>query len=245
MAERTKGKCKYCGKQYTGGYMGKHLQTCAARRKHLEAGIAAAAKEQAGYYLIKVYGTYNKEYWMYLEADEDLTLADLDQFLRDIWVECCGHLSDFIIHGMRFPNMAFKDWGDDEDTEMANVRLGDVLRPGLLMNYEYDFGTTSYLDLLVEDYRQGAPEEEPLTILSRNIAPKILCDHCKENPATMVNVMSYPGDECFFCDECMEELELDEEEFLPVCNSPRMGMCGYCGSDLYPDEFVPDTELAE
>lgn len=26
-------------------------------------------------------------------------LDDLDQFIRDIWVECCGHLSAFYIEG--------------------------------------------------------------------------------------------------------------------------------------------------
>lgn len=29
---------------------------------------------------------------------------------------------------------------------------------------------------------------------------------------------------------------------LPVCNSPRMGVCDYCGSDIYPDQFLPDIE---
>lgn len=27
---------------------------------------------------------------------------------------------------------------------------------------------------------------------------------------------------------------------LPVCNSPRMGVCGYKGSKLYSDQFEPD-----
>lgn len=245
MAERTKGKCKYCGKQYTSGYMSKHLQSCAARRKHLEAGRETPRQDEAGYFLIKIYGAYAKEYWLYIEADEDLTLADLDQFLRDIWVECCGHLSEFTIHGIRFPNIAYDHWGDDEDSEMATVRLGDVLRPGLLMHYEYDFGSTTYLDLLVEDYRQGAPEEEPIIILSRNIAPKIMCEHCKKEEATVLRMVFNPDEECFFCDECSEKLGLDDEELLLVCNSPRMGTCGYCGSEMYPEEFVPDTELSD
>src|SRR5207302_5259625 len=32
-------------------------------------------------------------YWMHLEMPVDATLADLDDFLRDTWLECCGHLS--------------------------------------------------------------------------------------------------------------------------------------------------------
>lgn len=42
-------------------------------------------------------------------------------------------------------------------------------------------------------------------------------------------------------DEKSEEYD-DSEFFLPVCNSPRMGVCGYEGSDIYPDQFEPDKE---
>lgn len=33
MAKRTKGKCKYCGKEYTLSYMNKHLPFCEERQK--------------------------------------------------------------------------------------------------------------------------------------------------------------------------------------------------------------------
>lgn len=37
--------------------------------------------------------------------------------------------------------------------------------------------------------------------------------------------------------------EYYEPEFLlPICNSPRMGVCGYEGSAIYPDQFEPDDE---
>ena len=43
-----------------------------------------------------------------------------------------------------------------------------------------------------------------------------------------------------------EEQEFDDydvpEYFLPVCNSPRMGVCGYEGSKIYPDQFEPDEK---
>ena len=28
--------------------------------------------------------------------------------------------------------------------------------------------------------------------------------------------------------------------FLPITNSPGMGVCGYEGSDIYPEQFEPD-----
>lgn len=40
-----------------------------------------------------------------------------------------------------------------------------------------------------------------------------------------------------------EEGECYEPEFLlPICNSPGMGVCGYEGSDIYPDQFEADKE---
>lgn len=33
MAKRIKGKCKYCGKEYTFSYMNKHLPACENRQK--------------------------------------------------------------------------------------------------------------------------------------------------------------------------------------------------------------------
>ncbi len=36
-------------------------------------------------------------------------------------------------------------------------------------------------------------------------------------------------DDDFFCDEHAEEHACEEESLLPVVNSPRMGVCGYCG----------------
>ena len=40
--------------------------------------------------------------------------------------------------------------------------------------------------------------------------------------------------------------DVDEDSkldfLLPICNSPRMGVCGYEGSSVYPDQFEPDKE---
>lgn len=37
--------------------------------------------------------------------------------------------------------------------------------------------------------------------------------------------------------------DYDSEYLLRVCNSPRMGVCGYDGSAVYPDQLVPDSEI--
>ncbi|MDO5392821.1 MAG: hypothetical protein Q4F24_17265 [Eubacteriales bacterium] len=74
---------------------------------------------------------------------------------------------------------------------------------------------------------------------------------CGKNRARWVDSEGYYEGNPFWCEECLEKMESDEEEsgeydipefLLPVCNSPRMGVCGYEGSDIYPDQFEPDKE---
>lgn len=31
-----------------------------------------------------------------------------------------------------------------------------------------------------------------------------------------------------------------KEMLLPVCKTPQIDVCGYCGSNIYPGQFVPD-----
>ncbi|MCI9662932.1 MAG: hypothetical protein HFI46_03510, partial [Lachnospiraceae bacterium] len=45
----------------------------------------------------------------------------------------------------------------------------------------------------------------------------------------------------WLCEDCVKTHECGEGMLLSVCNSPRMGVCGYCESNIYPDQFVPDV----
>lgn len=256
MAKQTKGFCKYCGKEYTRGGMLRHLSACGERKKALE---AETGKRKSGYYELLLAGRYNKAYWLIIEVRETATLRDLDQFIRDIWVECCGHLSEFNIYGERYEAFPAEDpfWG--EPAKSMNRKLSSVLSPGMEFTYEYDFGSTTELVVKVQDYRTGVWKKDAVTILSRNNPPEILCSVCGENPAKWVNPEGFYDGEPFLCEKCREKDDADgesaedeyEEEWmdeaflLPVCNSPRMGVCGYCGSERYPDQFLPDEKQGE
>ena len=81
---------------------------------------------------------------------------------------------------------------------------------------------------------------------------QIVFGECRNNKAKWVNPQAYYYDESpFWCEKCLEKYDVDDEEyfepeiFLPICNSPRMGVCGYDGSRIYLDQFEPDTELGE
>lgn len=239
MSQRTKGKCKYCGKEYTAGYMSRHLSSCKERQKRLD---AMTGKRQCGYFLLHITAKYDRDYWLFVEMRDTATLKDLDDFLRDIWLECCGHLSAFDIGKDRYEVMPSEDFFWGAPAKNMNHSLKSVLEQGMTIGYEYDFGSTTELLITVANHRTGCMQKDKITILSRNNPIEYLCSECGKKPARVICTECYWDGEGFLCKDCAKTHECGEEMQLDICNSPRMGVCAYNGSDLYPDQFVPDTE---
>lgn len=220
-------------------YMNKHLPTCKERLKQMEVETGA---KSCGYFELAIYPKYNKDYWLFIEIRETATLKDLDSFLRDIWLECCGHLSAFEIDGTRYEVMPDRDFFWGEPPKSMNYKLKTVLEKGMTMEYEYDFGSTTELRITVVNYQIRPLRKEKLTILSRNNPHVILCDECGKEPAVVIcQECAWTGGG-FLCEKCRKTHSCDPDMLLDVCNSPRMGVCGYCGSDKYPDQFLADTD---
>ena len=239
MAQKIKGKCKFCGKEYAFGYMKKHLSTCKERQNQL---ANENGKKQCGYFELAIYPIYGKDYWLFIEIKETATLRDIDTFLRDIWLECCGHMSAFEIDGVSYEIQPVTDlyWG--EPAKSMNCKLSTVLRKDMTFGYEYDFGSSTDLVITVINYRIKDWKKEKLTLLSRNNPYEFVCSGCGQKPAVAICT------ECFWeegagllCEDCIKTHECGEDMLLNVCNSPRMGVCAYDGSDCYPDQFVPDV----
>lgn len=239
MGTQTKGKCKYCGKEYTRGYMLRHLTSCKERKAQIAAEIG---KKRYGYFELVISGKHYPSYWLIIEIREDATLKELDSFLRDIWLECCGHLSSFNIGGVLYDSMPSIDsfWG--EPAKSMKQKLKPILEKGMTFSYEYDFGSTTDLVISVHDYRLSYWKKDKLTILSRNNPIEFICDKCHKKPATMVCTQCIYDGTGFLCDNCKKKHKCGEEMLRNVCNSPRMGVCGYEGSSKYLDQFVPDKE---
>ncbi len=232
MSERqtSRGMCVFCKQLYTGSGMGRHLQSCPARQAAIAAEQKARGTSTTLFHLY-VKGTYAPLFWMHLELPATATLWELDRFLRDTWLECCGHLSAFTIEGTSYEldtdgidAMWPEFFGQRERPRSMEVRLGSVLRPGLSFSHEYDFGSTTYLTLKVIAARKGVwRKQDRIRILARNELPDFRCQECGR-PAVWIDTF---GDYDLLCEECAGER--DEEGFLPVVNSPRMGVCGYTG----------------
>ena len=342
--QQTKGKCRFCGKAYSKGGITRHLAACKAR-------VGADAKwegEPQKLVHLRVQGRYNPEYWMHIEIPASETLEDLDEFLRMMWLECCGHLSAFTIAGRSYssddggdmmmpflPGMPaidalvaeefseendpddddldvdvmkadmtdmFKSLGVGDDaiqgfmTDLDSIEeeapaegedytpedfddvmgkmtnsllkalgaednpllgallsglagggaggmgpfggppegsmdtpLADVLKPGLEFRHEYDFGSTTELDLKVIGERVGKVDPtDPVTILVLNDAPEITCGTCGKQAAVAIcTECQWTEHGGFLCEACLRTHACGWEMALPVVNSPRMGVCGY------------------
>jgi hypothetical protein len=117
--KQSRGTCVFCGREMTRGGLSRHLHTCL---KRLEAQAAAQGREEDLYHLL-VESAEDRDYWLHLEMRSNATLADLDSYLRAIWLECCGHLSAFEIDAVRYTQL-FEDglgWGEERT---MNVKMG-------------------------------------------------------------------------------------------------------------------------
>jgi hypothetical protein len=175
-------------------------------------------------------------YWLDLEVRLDAKLEALDASLRRTWLECCGHLSAFSIGPIKYFSRGyeigfmspFRDSGRVSERSMT-VRLGDAL-PGIggRFEYEYDFGSTTMLRLSVVEERAGRIGRSAARLLARNTAPSWPCATCGQ-PASMVcSFCLSQDDHAFACGLHLAEHGCGETAgFMPVVNSPRMGVCGY------------------
>ena len=229
MAKQTsKGKCNLCGETFGKSGMTKHLATCKQKSAAEKPSRGRRSKKKPTMHLV-VEGRDLPGYWMHLEVPTRATLEDLDDFLRDTWVECCGHLSAFTIEGVSYSASGGGSglFGEMEDEDM-DVTLEKILSPGMKFYYEYDFGTTTELALKVIAVGEGEVKGKSIKILARNEPPPITCEVCGK-PATQVCTECIWSGEGWLCDDCAEEHECGEDMLLPVVNSPRVGMCGYAG----------------
>ena len=222
--EQSRGKCVFCGREMTRGGMSTHLSACEAREGAVqEAGQGRGKEQQLVHLQARDAGTGS--YWLHLEMAGSATLADLDDYLRWIWLECCGHMSRFSVGG----------WGGNEIP--MSRRIDRVFQPGVELTHIYDFGTESVTLIKAVGVRTGKPlTTYPIKLMARNDPPQAKCIEC-DKPAAWLCVECLYEHEIWgtLCDEHAEEHPHDDYgDPLPLVNSPRIGLCGYDGPAVPP-----------
>lgn len=227
----SRGQCSFCNGEFAKSSMTRHLNSC----KERQSTEPAKGRAYRVFHII-VEGRYQPEYWIHIEARANTTLDELDDFLRETWLECCGHLSAFAIG--RGLYMSYADDLDDLDQDMYGVKLGAVLKAPMTIFHKYDFGTTTDLSLRVVAEREVKSRKPDVQMLARNLAPDIRCDECGAVAELVCPVCVWSEEPSWYCGACADDHDCGIDMLLPVVNSPRTGMCGYTGTIDYSSTML-------
>ena len=217
MTIRTQSQCLGCRKT---------LQTKTART-HLKSCIAAAkmpeGRRRKPMLIVSATAGYDDTktvYALYTLMPKNATLRDIDELLRETWLECCGHLSSFDSKGTKFTSDGFDQ--DMFDDPSFDHRAAWTIPPGTEAEYQYDMGDTTCVTVRVEPAPEQAwawlarQEIDPGDPVLRNLMPE-LCDKCgqeashfrpaetlctgctPENPRTYVELLARTHPPCRGC----------------------------------------------
>jgi hypothetical protein len=205
---KSDGQCLFCGKTFVKADINEHLST------HLKENVKSG---QAGKSFLVQVTSEPTPHFLNLLIDGETAMEFIDKFLRDIWLECCGHLSQF-------------------EGNVGSKNAGNVFKKGKKLNYEYDFGSPTRLTFTtVDEYPVKA--DKKIVLLSRNEPVKLMCSTCKKVAATQICSVCMYEKYAMYCDKCAKKhakncTDFDDYASMPVVNSPRMGVCGYEGGRI-------------
>jgi len=203
MATNSTGNCYLCGDTLAKSAMKNHIIK-----------LHGDDKDGQDCCLLKIEGVDFKDYWLYIDIPKKETLMEVDSFLRQIWLECCGHMSSFF----------YPKYNEIEmDRKWGSFATGDKLL------HHYDFGTTTETLVTIMGSTVRKTPKGGVRLLARNVPLDLKCVDCGK-PAEYVGMGSFDPHESLYCANCCDK-NGEEGEFLPVSNSPRMGQCGYSGEN--------------
>jgi hypothetical protein len=209
------GRCQFCSKVLPRAAMARHLPLCG---QPVPLGLSTGPS-----FHLLVEGRHARAYWMHVALPVDAPLSKLDRFLRDTWLECCGHLSSFEIAGEFYASTAM------EGQSSMKRPLQRVVDVGMNFSYQYDYGSTTELKLKVAGVRAEGTPKGAAQLLARNEPPSIRCQSCAIEPAAEICVQCAWDEVGWLCAVCADGHSCEEDMRLPVTNSPRAGVCAYSG----------------
>ncbi len=218
-----KSVCLLCKSEFTEKGMGRHLSACL--KKPSPKTKNSLTKK---YCFLSVRDVFNRDYFLFLLVAQSATLEDLDEYLRKIWLECCGHMSSF----------SYGRW--KEELPMTTP-IRQICARGGTLTYMYDFGSTTELHVKIfREITSSIKISEDIILLSRNAESVIPCDVCGKYPAKYICTECQWDDNGWLCEKCASTHECGDEMLLPVVNSPRAGVCAYTGEEK-EERPVPES----
>lgn len=206
----TEGKCLFCNNVFTQDEISNHLAGHLTKMLKDDRG-----KRQVNYCHVEVEAG---QMFLHLLVKGSLTMKSIDRFLRGIWLECCGHMSNF---------------GHKNYKICTKEQVEDVFQSRVKIFHDYDYGTTTRVFLHARKHYLLNLSED-IILLSRNEPLKLFCAMCRKKPAVNICTICWFDNYSLFCESCSEKHAEICEDFadyseMPIVNSPRMGECGYTG----------------
>ena len=221
-----RGTCRVCKRSIAASRMGVHL------RSHLPDGGGASCDpyipggNRGSHYILRV--DDGGPFWMFLQVPGTRTLKDVDDFLRDEWLEEELHLSVFIIGGIKYDS---EPESAEHGESSMHYMLRDVLEENAVFPYEYDFGTPTKLRLTVTAARvPPLISREGTVVLAIHDTVGFVCDVCGGAATRVCAYCSMLSDGSLLCDDCIKGHECYQSNpnaVLAVVQSPRVGMCNF------------------
>lgn len=232
---KSEGHCAFCNKIFSKSTITRHLNS------HLDKMEKANPNETSYHIKIENDPRYSKSpYFINLWLSHKVKFEDIDDFLRSIWLECCGHLSSFtdietLKSNRNIVNIFNFDKQIDAEISMSK-KISKIFYEGQKLRYEYDFGSSTTLLITVVAVLAKKASQK-ITLLSRNEPLEYLCDSCKKEPATMLCNAHDWEEDALFCKKCAKKHakvcdDFEDYAAMPIVNSPRMGICGYEGGTI-------------
>ena len=221
MTIRTQSQCLGCRKTFHTKAVRNHLKSCIATA---ETPLGKTPKPMLLVSATAGYDDTKTVYALYTLMTKNATLRDIDELLRQTWLECCLHLSSFDSVGTRFVSDGFDTGLFDYDDPSFDHRAAWAIPSGTEAEYQYDMGDSTDLTVRVEP----APEQAQAWLarhdidagdpILRNLMPE-LCDNCgqeashfrpaevlctgclPENPRPYVELLARTPPHCRECGE--------------------------------------------
>ena len=154
-ADNSPGWCHLCRQTIHGDEAVEHSRICVVAAVHNVFALQEEEYESRNNPVLIHIQDEKLRHWMTITVRPTTSLRQLDQFLRDTWLECCGHMSHFQV-GKKQYSACVPGPGDhhDHDTNKADpdelhmVRtVEEAIRPHRKFQHEFDYGDTTYLNL--------------------------------------------------------------------------------------------------
>ncbi|MGA2663277.1 MAG: hypothetical protein ABSH34_37865 [Verrucomicrobiota bacterium] len=242
--ELTSATCRLCGRTTGKRQATNHLKSCWERH-----AIAGPGKRAGRWFHLVVQARHAPDYWLHMQAPGHRAFGELDSVLRRLWLECCDHLSAFEFPVKQPPrprgfpsdfgammaalNQGAAELTPDDDETLMGETLESRLQPGTAFSHQYDFGSTTHLELRVAGEHPAPAIKGEFKLLARNEPRVFACSVCGK-PATQFCQECADTGEADLCDGCARVHECGSDALVPLINSPRLGVCGYCGPSVEP-----------